>query len=128
MSDPTDNITDEAALAVLNGILAEMVEIGERHAETISKLPEEFRVDAMQINTMLSVATVLLYKANETRNVLVAREVTEVWVSDTVQQLVSLAFRDEIAQAHKTMEDGIDSLEKLVNEKETDDPSSRPSD
>lgn len=128
MSDPTDNITDEAALAVLNGILAEMVEIGERHAETISKLPEEFRVDAMQINTMLSVATVLLYKANETRDVEVARHVTEVWVSDTVQQLVSLAFRDEIAAAHKTMEDGIDSLEKLVNEKETDDPSSRPSD
>lgn len=128
MSDPTDNITDEAALAVLNGILAEMVEIGERHAETISKLPEEFRVDAMQINTMLSVATVLLYKANETRDVEVARQVTEVWVSETVQQLVSLAFRDEIAAAHKTMEDGIDSLEKLVNEKETDDPSSRPSD
>lgn len=128
MSDPTDNITDEAALNVVHGVLGEMVEIGERHAETISKLPEEFRVDAMQINTLLSVATVMFHKAVETQDVKFARDLVEVWTSETMQQLVSLAYRDEIAAAYNAIEDGIDSLENLVNEKETDDPSSRPSD
>ena len=124
MSDPTDNITDDAALAVLNGILAEMIEIGESHAETISKLPEEHRVAAMQINTMLSVATVLLFRANQRKDVEAARELVEVWTSETMQQLVSLAFREEIAAAYKTIDDGIDSLEKLVNDEETNDSSS----
>jgi hypothetical protein len=124
MSEPTDNITDDAALAVLNGILAEMIDIGEGHAETISELPEEHRVAAMQINTMLSVATVLMYRANERKDVVVARELVEVWTSETMQQLVSLAFREEIAAAYKTIDDGIDSLEKLVNDEETNDSSS----
>ena len=124
MSEPTDNITDDAALAVLNGILAEMIEIGEAHAETISKLPEEHRVAAMQINTMLSVATVLLFRANQRKDVEAARELVEVWISETMQQLVSLAFREEIAAAYKTIDDGIDSLEKLVNDEETNDSSS----
>jgi hypothetical protein len=126
MSDGTDNITDDAALAVLNGILAEMVEIGESHAGTISELPEEHRVDAMQINTMLSVATVLLFKANERKDIAFARELVEVWTSETMQQLVALAFREEIAAAYKTIDDGIDSLEKLVNDEETNDSSSGP--
>jgi hypothetical protein len=124
MSDGTDNITDDAALAVLNGILAEMVEIGESHAGTISELPEEHRVDAMQINTMLSVATVLLFKANERKDIAFARELVEVWTSETMQQLVALAFREEIAAAYKTIDDGINSLEKLVNDEETNDSSS----
>jgi hypothetical protein len=126
MSDGTDNITDDAALAVLNGILAEMVEIGESHAGTISELPEEHRVDAMQINTMLSVATVLLFKANERKDIAFARELVDVWTSETMQQLVALAFREEIAAAYKTIDDGIDSLEKLVNDEETNDSSSGP--
>jgi hypothetical protein len=41
-----------------------------------------------------------------------------------MQQLVSLAFREEIAAAYKTIDDGIDSLEKLVNDEETNDSSS----
>jgi len=126
MSDGTDNITDDAALAVLNGILAEMVEIGESHAGTISELPEQHRVDAMQINTMLSVATVLLFKANERKDIVFARELVDVWTSETMQQLVALAFREEIAAAYKTIDDGIDSLEKLVNDEETNDSSSGP--
>lgn len=124
MSDGTSSISDEASLAVLNGVLAEMVSIGESHAETIGNLPEEHRVTAMQINTMLSVATVLLYRANERKDLVVARELVEVWTSDTMQQLVALAFREEIAAAYKTINDGIDSLEKLVNEEETNDSSS----
>jgi hypothetical protein len=124
MSDDSANITDDAALAVLNGILAEMVEIGESHAGTISELPEEHRVHAMQINTMLSVATVLLFKANERKDIAVARELVDVWTSETMQQLVALAFREEIAAAYKTIDDGIDSLEKLVNDEETNDSSS----
>jgi hypothetical protein len=124
MSDDSANITDDAALAVLNGILAEMVEIGESHAGTISELPEDHRVSAMQINTMLSVATVLLFKANERKDIAFARELVDVWTSETMQQLVALAFREEIAAAYKTIDDGIDSLEKLVNDEETNDSSS----
>jgi hypothetical protein len=124
MSDDSANITDDAALAVLNGILAEMVEIGESHASTISELPEDHRVSAMQINTMLSVATVLLFKANERKDIAFARELVDVWTSETMQQLVALAFREEIAAAYKTIDDGIDSLEKLVNDEETNDSSS----
>ncbi len=128
MSEPTDNLTDEAAVKVLKGILSEMIEIGEAHAETISKLPEEHRVQAMQLNTLFSVATMLMYKFAEEDNVDAARRVVDIWTSETVQQLVALAFKDEIAAAYQTIDDGIDSLEKLVNEEETDDPSSRPSD
>lgn len=128
MSDPTDNITDEAAMNVLHGVFSEMVEIGERHAETISKLPEEYRVDAMQINTLFSVATVLFHKAYEKGDIQFARELVDTWTSETMQQLVALAFREEIAAAYDALDKGIDSLEKLVNEEETDDPSSRPSD
>jgi hypothetical protein len=124
MSDGIPNISDEASMAVLNGVLAEMVAIGESHAETISTLPEEHRVAAMQINTMLSVATVLMYRANERKDLAFARELVEVWTSETMQQLVALAFREEIAAAYKTIEDGIDSLEKLVNDEETNDSSS----
>lgn len=128
MSEANDNLSDEAAVKVLKGILGEMIEIGEAHAETISKLPEEFRVQAMQLNTLLSVATMLLYKFAEEENVEAARRLVDVWTSETVQQLVALAFKDEIAEAYKTIDDGIDSLEKLVNEEENSDPSSRPSD
>jgi hypothetical protein len=128
MSEDDVTLTDEAAMSVMEGILSEMIDVGERHAEGLTKLPDEFKRSAMQINTLLSVQTVLLYNFVKRADVGVARELVEIWCSEQMQNLVSLAFRDEVEAAYVAVQDGIDSLEKLVNTKETDDPSSGPSD
>lgn len=128
MSEDDVTLTDEAAMSVMEGILSEMIDVGERHAEGLTKLPDEFKRSAMQINTLLSVQTVLLYNFVKRADVGVARELVEIWCSEQMQNLVSLAFRDEVEAAYTAVQDGIDSLEKLVNTKETDDPSSGPSD
>ena len=128
MSEDNVTLTDDAAMAVMEGILSEMIDVGERHAEKLTEIPDEFKKESMQVNTLLSIATVLLFnfvKRNETK---IAHEVVEIWCSEQMQQLVSLAFKDEVDAAYLAVQDGIDSLEKLVNTKETDDPSSGPSD
>ena len=128
MSEDNVILTDDAAMAVMEGILAEMIDVGERHAESLTEIPGELKKEAMQINTLFSVLTVLLFNFVKRQDIKVAHEIVEIWCSEQMQELVSLAFKDEVNAAYADIQNGIDSLEKLVNNEETNDTSSGPSD
>lgn len=127
MSEDNVTLTDEAALAVMEGILSEMIDIGERHAESLAEIPSEFKKESMQINTLLSIMTMLLFNFVKRQETNIAHEIVEIWCSEQMQQLISLAFKDEVDAAYADIEKGIDSLEKLVNNEESNDPSGGPS-
>lgn len=115
MSEDKNMLTDEAAIKITAGILTEMITQGEKEAEIIDSLPEEFQSTVMKTNTLLSLATVILYKIVESKDVAAARGVVNIWTSDSIQQLISIAFKEEVDAAEQSIQDGIAQVEDLAN-------------
>jgi hypothetical protein len=115
MSEDKVMLTDEAAVKITAGILTEMITQGEKEAELIDKLPKEFQSTVMKTNTLLSLATVILYKIVESNDAAAARGVVGIWTSDSIQQLISIAFKEEVDAAEQSIQDGIAQVEDLAN-------------
>lgn len=118
-------LTEEALFALVSSIMVEMVKHGEAEALLIESktLTEDQQMIVVKANTLLTLATLSMFAIVETQNVSAAKLVVETWTSPMMQDLVGIAFADEITSAHEKLDAEIDLLEQEVN-KETNEPSS----
>lgn len=121
-------LTEEALFALVSSIMVEMVKHGEAEALLIDSktLQEDQQAIIVRANTLLTLATLFMFGIVETQNTSAAKLVVETWTSPMMQDLVSIAFAEEIESAHEQLDAEIAKLEQEVN-KETNDPSSESS-
>jgi len=131
MSDDESKLflSDDAVLALVSTLAVEVVRYGELEAALIDekKLSEQQKDSIMKANTLLTVFASLLVRIVESEDIATAAKVVECWISPPVQDMVSIAFSDEIEQAATHVTQGIDRLEDAVN-KETDETPSQSGD
>lgn len=131
MSDDESKLflSDDAILALVSTLAVEVVRYGEQEAAMIEdkKLSEEQKSIIMKANTLLTVFATLLVKIVESENIEVAKQVVECWIAPAMQDMVSIAFAEEIEQAAGVVTQGISDLEDAVN-KETDETPSQSGD
>lgn len=131
MSDDESKLflSDDAILALVSTLAVEVVRYGEQEAALIDekKLSEEQKDSIMKANTLLTVFAALLVRIVESEDIATAAKVVDCWISPSVQDMVSIAFADEIEQAAAHVTQGIDDLEDVAN-KETDETPSQSGD
>ena len=131
MSDDESKLflSDDAILALVSTLAVEVVRYGEQEAALIDekKLSEEQKDSIMKANTLLTVFAALLVRIVESEDIATAAKVVDCWISPSVQDMVSIAFANEIEQAAAHVTQGIDDLEDVAN-KETDETPSQPGD
>lgn len=118
-------LSDDALLALVSTLATEIVRYGEAESKLIEnkKLSDDDVIVVMKANTLLTVFAMFLIKVVESKDIEVATSVVESWISPEIQDMVQIAFAEEIAEAAEVVTRGIDDLEDAVN-KETDEPSS----
>lgn len=131
MSDEESKLylSDDAILALVSTLAVEVVRYGEQESALIDekRLSEEQKDSIMKANTLLTVFAALLVRIVESEDIATAAKVVDCWISPTVQDMVSIAFADEIEQAASHVTQGIDDLEDVAN-KETNETPSQPGD
>ena len=131
MSDDESKLflSDDAILALVSTLAVEVVRYGEQEAALIDekKLSEEQKDSIMKANTLLTVFAALLVRIVESEDIATAAKVVDCWISPSVQDMVSIAFANEIEQAAAHVTQGIDDLEGVAN-KETDETPSQSGD
>ena len=131
MSDDESKLflSDDAILALVSTLAVEVVRYGEQEAALIDekKLSEEQKDSIMKANTLLTVFAALLVRIVESEDIATAAKVVDCWISPSVQDMVSIAFANEIEQAAAHVTQGIDDLEGAAN-KETDETPSQSGD
>jgi hypothetical protein len=122
-------LSDDAILALVSTLAVEIVRYGEQESALIGekKLSDEQVTTIMKANTMLTVFASLLVRIVESEDIATAAKVVDCWISPSVQDMVSIAFADEIEQAAAHVTRGIDDLEGAAN-KETDETPSQSGD
>jgi hypothetical protein len=122
-------LSDDAILALVSTLAVEVVRYGEQEAALIDekKLSEEQKDSIMKANTLLTVFAALLVRIVESEDIATAAKVVDCWISPSVQDMVSIAFANEIEQAAAHVTQGIDDLEDVAN-KETDETPSQSGD
>lgn len=118
-------LSEEAVFALVSSIMVEMIKHGEAEALLIESktLDEQQQMIVVKANTLLTLATLTMFAIVESQNLSAAKAVVETWTSPMMQDLVSIAFADEINSAHDKLEAEINLLEQEVN-KENNDTSS----
>jgi hypothetical protein len=137
MSDENDNIdddnllylTEDATFALVSTLATEVIRYGEDEAKLIEhpKLKENEVITVMKANTLLTVFAMFLVRVVESKDIKSAEMIVNSWVSPAVQDMVQIAFADEIEHAASVVTRGIDDIEFAVN-KETNEPPSKQGD
>ena len=111
-------LSDTAKLRLVDALAGEVIQHGQAEAEIIisESLTEEEADVLIKTNTLLTTFAMLLLEIVEQRNVAFAKAVLDVWTSTKIQDLVQHAFVDEIIEAEQSLADGIDELEKIINQ------------
>jgi hypothetical protein len=111
-------LSDDALMSLVKALATEVTTHGEEEAALVmsGRLPDQDAEKIMKANTFLAAFSGVLIQIVERQNPGFARLVMEVWTSDAVQTLVSLAFAEEIQEATDRIEESILSLEKQINE------------
>jgi hypothetical protein len=122
-------LSEEAVLSLVSTLAMEIVRYGEAEAQLIenSKLSESEVIVVMKANTLLTFSAMLLVKIVETGDVELAKMVVALWTSPAMQDMVQIAFTEEIDEAVGVIAQGIADLEEELN-KEKNDPGSQQGD
>lgn len=117
MSTSNDHIADEALMNLIKALAIEVTMYGSDEADLIlsGKLSDQDADTLMKANTFLSAFSSVLIQIVERQNPGFARLVMDVWTSEPIQTLVSLAFAEEIQQATDRVQESILDLEKEIN-------------
>jgi len=130
MSDEEESLqlSQDAVLALVGTLATEVVRYGERESQLIEnkKLSEEDVVIVMKANTLLTVFAMLLVDVVKSEDIGLAEKIVTCWISPAIQDMVSIAFADEIEDAAEVITQGIADLEDSL--KETDESSSEQGD
>jgi len=116
-------LSDDALLALVSTLATEVVRYGEAESTLLDnkKLSDEDVVIVMKANTLLTVFAMFLVKVVESKDIDMATKVVEAWISPSIQDMVQIAFAEEIQDAAEVVTQGISNLEDIAN-KETGEP------
>lgn len=122
-------LTDDAIFALVSTLTTEVIRYGEIEAELIHSkhLSDDQIIAVMKSNTLLTVFAMLLVRVVESKDLNAATAIVNCWISPAVQDMVQIAFAEEIEEAATMVTDGIDNLEASLG-KETNDTPSEPGD
>lgn len=122
-------LSDDAIFALVSTLATEVIRYGEEESKLIENkhLSENEVVGVMKANTLLTVFAMLLVRVVESKDIEGATSIVNCWISPAVQDLVQIAFSEEIEEAANIVTGGIDRLEKDIN-KENNDSQSQPGD
>lgn len=125
MSDENELfLSDDALLALVSTLATEVVRYGEAESTLLEnkRLSEEDVVIVMKANTLLTVFAMFLVKVVESKDIEMAKTVVEAWISPSIQDMVQIAFAEEIDDAAEVVTQGISNLEDIANKETGDTP------
>lgn len=122
-------LSEDATFALVSTMATEVIRFGEMESRLIEnkKLTEDEIVTVMKANTLLTVFAMFLVRVVDSKDLESAQSVVNCWISPAVQDMVQIAFADEIEHAARVVTNGIDDLEAVAN-KETNEPPSKQGD
>lgn len=117
MSDDPLKLTNEALEKFYGSLVLNYISAGEAEANVIEngKLTEDLQAVMMKANTLFTVATMYLMQIMQERDLDAMRKVITIWAQPMVQDLVKIAFGDEIKEAQDSIEKAIESMEEEAN-------------
>jgi hypothetical protein len=120
MSDDPIKLTDEAVEKFFGSLVLNFISSGEAEAEIIEngKLSQDQQTIVMKSNTLFTVATMYLMTILQDKDLDSMRKVLTVWSQPMIQDLVNIAFKDDIDAAKDSVEKAIESMEKEANKDE----------
>lgn len=120
MSTNDKYIADEALIRLVQALAIEVTTHGSNESELMfsSTLTDDELAIIMKANTFLSAFSAILIQIVEKQNPGFAKLVMDVWTSEPIQNLVQLAFAEEIAEAAAQVQEGIMRLEQEINREE----------
>jgi hypothetical protein len=125
MSDENELfLSDDALLALVSTLATEVVRYGEAESTLLEnkRLSDEDVVIVMKANTLLTVFAMFLVKVVESKDIEMAKTVVEAWISPSIQDMVQIAFAEEIDDAAEVVTQGISNLEDIANKETGDTP------
>jgi len=125
MSDENELfLSDDALLALVSTLATEVVRYGEAESTLLEnkRLSDEDVVIVMKANTLLTVFAMFLVKVVESKDIEMAKTVVEAWISPNIQDMVQIAFAEEIDEAAEVVTQGITNLEDIANKETGDTP------
>lgn len=123
-------LSNDAIMALVSTLVTEVVRYGEEESLLIENkhiTDNEAKV-VMKANTLLTVFAMLLVKVVESKNIDFATAVVNCWISPVVQDMVQIAFAEEIEEAARVVTNGINDIETLANKETNAKPSSEQGD
>lgn len=119
-------LSNDAIMALVSTLVTEVVRYGEEESLLIENkhiTDNEAKV-VMKANTLLTVFAMLLVRVVESKNIEFATAVVNCWISPVVQDMVQIAFAEEIEEAARVVTNGINDIETLANKETNAKPSS----
>lgn len=123
-------LSEEAIFALVSTLATEVVKYGEEESLLIESksLKDNEALSVMKANTLLTVFALLLVKVVESKDLAFATTVVNCWISPAVQDMVQIAFAEEIEQAATMVTNGIADLEAAINKETNAQPPSEQGD
>ena len=117
-------LSDDALLALVSTLATEVVRYGEAESTLLEhkRLSDEDVIIVMKANTLLTVFAMFLVKVVESKDIEMAKTVVEAWISPNIQDMVQIAFAEEIDEAAEVVTQGITNLEDIANKETGDTP------
>jgi hypothetical protein len=90
---------------------------GEEEAGLIEdkKIGKSSQITIMKSNTLLTIATMYFMSILEKQDLSVMRDLLKVWTTPLAQDLINVAFAEEIKAAESSVTDAIEQMEKEAN-------------
>jgi len=123
-------LSEDAIMALVSTLVTEVVRYGEEEALLIESksLKDHESLTVMKANTLLTVFAMLLVRVVESKNIEFATAIINCWISPAVQDMVQIAFAEEIEEAARVVTNGINDLEMAANKETNANPSSEQGD
>lgn len=120
MSDEPIKLTDEAVENFFGSLVLNYISSGEAEAVVIEegKLTKEQQAVVMKSNTLFTIATMYMMTVLQDRDLETMRKILTIWSQPMIQDLVNIAFNEEIKTAKDSVEQAIESMEKEANKDE----------
>jgi len=117
MSDEAIKLTDEATEKLFGSIVMNFISSGEEEANVLDSdgLERDKQMIIMKSNTLFTVSTMYFMTVLQDKDLDTMRKVLTIWSTPMVQDLINIAFHEEIKNATLEVSDAIDKMEKEAN-------------
>lgn len=117
MSDEAIKLTDEATEKLFGSIVMNFISSGEEEAKVLDSddLERDKQMIIMKSNTLFTVSTMYFMTVLQDKDLDTMRKVLTIWSTPMVQDLINIAFHEEIKNASLEVSDAINQMEKEAN-------------